>query len=335
MTRTTAALLFALILGIPQHLQASPTPDESAAMPLTVTAQYFTNSDGQCKGGPGVLAQFRYEGDQPLRGYLVKFDFASLSAGKKQHEQTLQEIRAQSEPMIAPGEEWTRTLCHISPRLSPQNKKIQAEPPPIHAEVDVLKFADGSIQGPLSLRASHQLVGEIDGMDFLSHETELQRFVSPLLPQDGPMPAQRVKSRTIGPLKIVSGAWRDEQGRDQLAAEVTNQSRAPIRGFLLKTVFFDPATGDRIRRFTIKELETHGNPSDYLVPGASWVIDPHNFSYLPDGTPAPYEISIDLVVFANGSTFGPKNSQESDEVVGMFQGIDRALRANQEPAPTK
>jgi hypothetical protein len=51
---------------------------------------------------------------------------------------------------------------------------------------------------------------------------------------------------------------------------------------------------------------------------------------VPDGTLASYKISVDLVVFADGSTFGPKKSQESDEVLGMFDGIDAANRMRQE-----
>jgi hypothetical protein len=51
---------------------------------------------------------------------------------------------------------------------------------------------------------------------------------------------------------------------------------------------------------------------------------------LPDGTPASYKITVDLVVFADGSTFGPKKSQESDEVLGMFDGIDAANRIRQD-----
>jgi hypothetical protein len=53
---------------------------------------------------------------------------------------------------------------------------------------------------------------------------------------------------------------------------------------------------------------------------------------LPDGTLASYRITVDLVVFADGSTFGPKKSLESDEVLGMLQGIDDIKRTSQEAA---
>ena len=103
----------------------------------------------------------------------------------------------------------------------------------------------------------------------------------------------------------------------------------------LRLPFFDPATGTRIRRYSTKELETHGNPSDYLAPGSAWVADPRTFSHLANGSLAIYTIFLDLVVFADGSTFGPKKSQESDEVLGMFQGIDAANLASRETSANK
>ena len=205
----------------------------------------------------------------------------------------------------------------------------------VKAEVDVLKFADGSTWGPLTLRESHQLVGTVDGMDFTAKTTELQGFVSPMLPEQGPVPVENIVSQTIGPLRIESGIWRGDRGKEMLAMQVTNESETPIRGYLFTTTFFDPNTGNRIRRFSTKELETHGNPDDYLAPGSSWLADPRKFSYLPDGAPARYKINLDLVVFADGSTFGPKKSQESDEVLGILQGIDDAKRTAQETSANK
>lgn len=184
--------------------------------------------------------------------------------------------------------------------------------------------------GPAARRESHQLIGTLDGMDFMAKTTELERFVSPIPPQQGPLPVENVESQTIGPLKIKSGVWLDERGKQMLAVDVTNESSVPIRGYLLTTSFFRSRHWARIRRVSTKQLEIHGNPSDYLAPGSTWVAGPRKFSYLPDGTLASYKISVDLVVFADGSTFGPKKSQESDEVLGMFDGIDAANRMRQE-----
>jgi hypothetical protein len=319
----TTALLVAALLGPAVSLQTAAAQDERPdSSPLTITTDFSFDASGNCKAGQVLVARFHYEGAKPLHGYLVTFGLADPKTGKVQQERAVQGIRDSRLPMIASGEEWTRTVCLPS-------KIAAADPPPVAVKVDVLKFADGSTWGPIALRQSHQLVGMLDGMDFLGKTTELARFVAPILPERGPLPAADVESETIGPLKIESGIWRDERGQEMLAAAVTNQSDKPIRGYLLTTSFFDPTTGARIRRFSTKELETHGNPSDYLAPGATWVADPRKFSHLPDGTLATYEISVDLVVFADGTTFGPKKSQESDEVLGMFWGIDVAIHSSQ------
>ena len=203
-------------------------------------------------------------------------------------------------------------------------KKTLGDPTTLSAKIDVLKFADGSTWGAAALRESHQLIGKLDGMDFIEKATELRKFVSPILPEQGPLPSGQVESQTIGPLRFDSGIWRDERGQDKLAVEVTNESATPIRGYLFTTTFFDPGTGMTIRRVSTKELETQGNPSGYLGPGLTWVADPRKFSYLPDGSLAGYKITLDLVVFADGSIFGPMHSLESDEVLGMLAGIDDA-----------
>ncbi len=172
-------------------------------------------------------------------------------------------------------------------------------------------------------------------MDFIGKTTELERFVSPIMPQRGPTPVEDVQTQTIGPLRIESGVWRDEHGQDMMAVEVTNESDTPIRGYLFTTSFFDPAAGTRFRRFSTKELETQGNPSDYLAPGSTWVADLRKFSPLADGSLAIYTISLDLVVFADGATFGANKSQELDEVLGMLQGIDAAILASRETSVNK
>ena len=295
---------------------------------MGVTAQFASVSGDDCKAGEGLVVQLHYTGVQPLRAYLIRLIFSESQSGKGVMEQSLQEVRDLHEPAIAAGEEWTRTVCTVP-------KKIAEGRETVNAEVDVLKFADGSTWGPLTLRESHQLVGTVDGMDFAGKTSELAGYVTPILPQQGPVPTEHIESLTMGPLRIESGIWRDERGKEMLAIQVTNENETPIRGYLFTTTFFDPNTGDRIRRFSTKELETHGNPEDYLAPGSSWIADPRKFSYLPDGTPASYKINLDLVVFADGSTFGPKKSQESDEVLGILQGIDDAKRITQETSTNK
>jgi hypothetical protein len=296
---------------------------QAAAPPLRVTTQGLLGLDRGCKAGEGLIVQLHYTGEKPLRGYVLTFDSADSGARKPLNDEILEEARGQREPLILSGQEWNRIICSVP-------KKILGDPTTLSAKIDVLKFEDGSIWGPAALRESHQLIGKLDGMDFIEKATELKKFVSPILPEQGPLPGGKVESQKIGPLRFDSGIWRDERGQDKLAVEVTNESETPVRGYLFTITFFDPKTGTTIRRVSTKELETQGNPSGYLAPGQTWVGDPRKFSVLPDGSLASYKITLDLVVFANGSIFGPMKSQESAEVLGMFDGIDDTKRTSQD-----
>jgi hypothetical protein len=322
----TAVLLFLLspgVLPVLQNLSAQDAKQNTS--PLIVTIQFPFIAVADCKEGGGLLVRFQLTGAKPLRGYLVRLIFTDPQSGKSILEQHLEEIRNPLEDAIPAGDLWTSSLCALP-------KKFGDGRITVNAKIDVLKFADGSVWGPLTLRESHVLVGTVDGMDFSGKSTELQGFVSPILPQQGPAPVEHIQSQSVGPLRIESGVWRDESGKEMLAMQVTNEGEAPIRGYLFMTTFFDPDTGERLRRFSTKELETHGNPDDYLAPGFSWIADPRKFSFLANGTLASYKIDLDLVVFADGSMVGPKKSQESDEVLGILKGIDDAKRINQEIA---
>jgi hypothetical protein len=318
-----ALFLSTLILGLCLALGNDAAQEKDLdTSPLTVTTEFSSSPVADCNASASFIARFHYKGEKELRGYLVRFDFVDPGTGILVQRQTVQEIRDSREPLIATGAEWTRSFCNMYKTSTEDRLQVTAK-------VDVLKFADNSTWGPIALPESHRLVGELDGLGFMSRKTQLETFVSPILPEHGALPVQRVESQTIGPLRIESGGWLNEHGQELLAFEITNESNIPIRGFLFVTSFFDPATGNRIRRFSTKELETHGNPSDYLAAGSSWVADPRKFSYLTDGSPAPYKINLDLVVFADGSTYGPKKSAESNEVLGMLRGIDGSKEVGQ------
>jgi hypothetical protein len=315
------AAVLSLVAG-PQAIAAQDKQDV-APSPLWVTTQGLSELDRACKAGEGLIVQMHYAGEKALRGYVLRFDSPYQRAGKPINGEILEEARGLRDPVILSGQEWPRIICSVP-------KRTLGDPGTLSAKIDVLKFADGSTWGPAALRESHQLIGKLDGMGFIEKATELRKFVSPIPPEQGPLPDANVESQTIGPLRFDSGIWRDERGQDKLAVEVTNESATPIRGYLFTTTFFNPQNGTAIRRVSTKELETQGNPSGYLGPGRTWVADPRKFSYLPDGTLASYKITLDLVVFADGSIFGPMHSLESDEVLGMLAGIDYAKRMRQD-----
>jgi hypothetical protein len=139
-----------------------------------------------------MVVQLHYAGAQLLRGYLVRLVLRDSATGKVLTEQIIQEIRDLREPMIVNGAEWTHTFCSIV-------KTKAGEPLTVTAKVDVLKFPDGSIWGPASLPVSHQLIGTLDGMDFSVKTTDLERYVSPILPPGGPVPLERIQFQTVGP----------------------------------------------------------------------------------------------------------------------------------------
>jgi len=155
--------------------------DKPVPSPLEVNVESAPGMTGDCKVDSGVVAHLRYNGTQPLRGYLVQFFFIDPASGKTVQQQTLEEIRDTREPMIAPGAEWTRPLCIAKKQSSDNAMKVTTS-------VGVLKFADNSVWGPMDLRESNQLVGRLDGIDFMAKPTRLERFVSPILPQQGPLP---------------------------------------------------------------------------------------------------------------------------------------------------
>ena len=279
-------LAAALGLFVSVHF-ASAQDKQPASSPLEVMAQFSPDLGADCIGGEDITLQLHYVGAQPLRGYLVEVALTDATTGGFFLGKNIQEIRNSREPLIASDAEWTRTFC------SPIPETYGGHPVAVTPKVDVLKFEDGLNWGPAALPASHRLIGTFDGMDFVAKETsQLERFVSPILPEREPLPLEDTQSQTIGPLKIESGVWRDDRGRDMLAVNVTNVSDTPYPRISPYDFFFDPATGDRIRRVSTKQLETHGNSSDYLAPGATWVADPRKFSYLPDGTLASYKINL-------------------------------------------
>ena len=321
----TLLTMFCAIV-VPRNAFAQDISANSA--PLTVSTDFSFSLSASCKTWQGLTVRLHYTGKQPLRAYLVTFGISDSKTRKDFQQQVLEEVRTAREPLIESGAEWTRTVCSMT-------KKSPGDRATFNANVDVLKFADGSTWGPISFAESHRLVGMVDGMDFIEKTTDLQRYVSPIPPEQAPQHLGNTQSQTVGPLKIESGEWRDERGQERLAVEVTNMGSIPIRGYLFTTSFFDPATGKRIRRVSTKELETHGREEDYLAPGARWVADSRKFSYLDDGSLASYKIDLDLVLFADGSAFGPLKSQESVEVLGMIEGIDRAKREKQEISASK
>ncbi len=323
---TLAGAAFTTQSAFAQDASAQAQSQASAQVsPLNATAEASDSLAG-CDGGPGVLLNLQYDGAKPLRGFVLRLDFTKSSNGNLTQRQFVEEVREPSQPMIQNGDQWSRSLCTAA-KTKKSAKPAAANSQSVIVTVDALKFADNSIWGPASMPESHQMIGKLDGMDFKTKNTELRGYVTPITPEQGPFPVDNVQTQTIGPLRFESGVAYDELGRDVLAIAVTNESSVPIRGYLFTISFFDPDTGSRLRRVSNKELETQGDPSAYLAPGATWIADPRQFTHLPDGRLASYIITLDMAAFSDGTVVGPLKSPESQEVLGMFDGIDAMNRA--------
>lgn len=318
MSPTPVLFLFFLVLPFTSSQIAGAQQDPPKGtlkpidQPLAVTTELSATSVPEGGSSQALLLQFHYSGDKPLRGYLIRL-LASDSANHAPVEQTFHEIRDSRDQMSVPGSDWTRTVCS-SIGLAPSQS--------VTTIVDILKFPDGSAWGPMHLPESHELIGVMDGQDFSVKTTDLERYVSPLSPDTTPVPEEHLQFQTIGPLRFLSGIYRDPKGKECLAVEASNAGDVPIRAYVFIESFFDSVNGNRLRRVATKKLETHGDFTHYLQPGATWLSDVRKFSYSSDGSLADYTIILDFVVFADGSTYGPKQSRECDEVLGMLRGID-------------
>ena len=187
-------ILFQAVLSLCAGRQAIAAQDKQdvAPSPFRVTTQGLSGVDRGCKAGEGLIVQLRYTGEKALRGYVLRFDSPYHRAGKPVNDEILEEARGLRDPVILSGQEWTRIICSVP-------KKTLGDPTTLSAKIDVLKFADGSTWGPAALRESHQLIGKLDGMDFIEKATELRKFVSPILPEQGPLPSGNVESRGLVP----------------------------------------------------------------------------------------------------------------------------------------
>jgi hypothetical protein len=99
--------------SLPQIGSAQGTEKEALKQidqPLVVTADFSTTPAPECGSSQALVLQFHYLGDKPLRGYLIRLAIAG-SANLKPVGQTFHEIRDSREQMIAPGADWTRTIC--------------------------------------------------------------------------------------------------------------------------------------------------------------------------------------------------------------------------------
>jgi hypothetical protein len=90
-----------------------------------------------------------------------------------------------------------------------------------------------------------------------------------------------------------------------LFMSVRNVSARGIRGYVYETVFTDAGTGKRLGQ---RQHSTYKKPSLGMALTAGAIVPsgkPYDVPAAPSGITAQYSFQVDLVIFDDGSTWGP------------------------------
>jgi hypothetical protein len=314
---------------VPSFAQGSNSASDSSnesGSPFEVTIVPATQADYDACSGSGFVGKtnivglaMRNAGDKPLRGYVVAVWYHDVGSRIVTHS-TVSKLIHPGDPMIEPGAEWHGTACGLS-------KVADLEDP--KAQVDFLMYADGETWGPDELVESNRLDGVSIGMNFAAGGDDQQRgYVTPtpvaaemvgqpISMEDGPRP------NLGGPMPLIffGKMDRDDAGNLLLVVQATNTGEVPVVGYYYSITFYDRDTHDAVKRVGTKTMETHGNAVDYLQPGATWASGGRKIPASENGEADTYTVTLDAVVLADGTVRGPLYSRESDELVGMVEGI--------------
>jgi len=110
---------------------------------------------------------------------------------------------------------------------------------------------------------------------------------------------------------------------------VRNISEKNIHGYVLKIQYKSASTGENmgVRYHTIFKPARNG-VAQYFRPGQ--VLHDRKDQFIPvdaAGQPAQYTVSVDSVVFEDGSSEGPAESRESAVLEGMIREQNRAAKS--------
>jgi hypothetical protein len=107
-----------------------------------------------------------------------------------------------------------------------------------------------------------------------------------------------------------------------LSLQVKNVSTKNILAYSVQTLFTNPETGRGMGRHGSNTtlINTNTDKADPLLPGAmkTWA-KPIEFPRNAAGGTPQYSFSVDLVVFDDGSTWGPGTAQGSQRMLQNVQ----------------
>ena len=124
------------------------------------------------------------------------------------------------------------------------------------------------------------------------------------------------------PLEVQSSTAKSSEGF-ALACSVTNKSNQEIVAYTIVADFVDSSgkPAGRLSANTIMTLSTNSKGSTSgLAPGAKGKTSRFVLPTESNGTPASYKVSVDYLLFKDGSTWGPDIEKQSLAIKGTQQG---------------
>jgi hypothetical protein len=141
-----------------------------------------------------------------------------------------------------------------------------------------------------------------------------------------PTPALLQQSSSSPPL-VISNVVTSGAGTDAgMSFDLTNASGKAIRAYIIAIDYFHAtgAPGGRGSFTGIRGMLPPPQPDSFQ---AGEVIHQaiRSIPVESDGTPVKFKLSVDYVLFTDGSSWGPDTLKESREVLGFLSGHDQAL----------
>lgn len=101
---------------------------------------------------------------------------------------------------------------------------------------------------------------------------------------------------------------------------VKNVSGRGIQGYAFETTFTDPASGERVEH----RLHSTYKPASLgvgVAPGAKQdEVKPYPVPLTASRVQANYSFAVDLVIFDDGTTWGPAKTQAGKQLLAKIQG---------------
>jgi hypothetical protein len=139
-------------------------------------------------------------------------------------------------------------------------------------------------------------------------------IISAQTPSTGPVPIE-----ITGKVSAIDTRMGFPDGPG-LFMTVQNISTRGIQGYVFETTFTDPASGEPVEH---RSHSSYKQPSlgVGIAPGAKQEeVKPYPMRITANGVPANYSFTVDLVIFDDGTTWGPAKTKAGKQLLSRIQG---------------